>query len=336
MGIAIRSEPTDSCGAPPSPQRRVSPDSRARQLARPSWTLGDKFSIGVCENCDALCASCGRDQVGLHRLPALITGICVSPCSAGQFQPSPTARRVTNCSSCSISATCDLTDPEHYFLLDGSCLQTYPQVGHTPMATRSRAASHATRPAALALAAAPPITRRVLPASRTRRAAHALPAVADTPTPTPSASHVALAMGRRRATAIAGNGTYCEDIDECAIGTHGCHAMANCTSMLGSYECECKTPGFEGNGVFCTDINESRPRAERLPPQCGLHQPGGNPAAIQATMRSQRSATTATTASKAPTLTSARSEPTTAMTHGPLHGDGRHASRALQATVAKE
>ena len=86
----------------------------------------------------------------LHRLPTRgdphHTGICVSPCSSGQFQPTPMTNcdaSHRNCSSLWVSPSCNLTDPENCFLLDRSCLQSYPD-GTYPMSAWSRAASYAT------------------------------------------------------------------------------------------------------------------------------------------------------------------------------------------------
>ena len=63
-------------------------------------------------------------------------------------------------------------------------------------------------------------------------------------------------------TGYSGNGTACENIDECdeANGTgqiHDCDENASCTDTIGAWECACNT-GFEGNGTagFCADIDE--------------------------------------------------------------------------------
>ena len=40
------------------------------------------------------------------------------------------------------------------------------------------------------------------------------------------------------------------DINECGQGTDNCHANAQCTDTVGSFQCDC-LPGFEGNGVTC-------------------------------------------------------------------------------------
>ncbi|CAB4042124.1 partial, partial [Paramuricea clavata] len=49
----------------------------------------------------------------------------------------------------------------------------------------------------------------------------------------------------------AGNGTYCEDINECTVGTHNCHENATCTDNVGSFSCQCNA-GYSGNGVACS------------------------------------------------------------------------------------
>ena len=40
------------------------------------------------------------------------------------------------------------------------------------------------------------------------------------------------------------------DINECAIGTHKCSAVAVCYNTKGSYTCTCK-PGYYGDGRYC-------------------------------------------------------------------------------------
>ena len=52
-----------------------------------------------------------------------------------------------------------------------------------------------------------------------------------------------------------GNGTYCEDIDECSTKTHQCHFSAKCQNHENGYSCECAS-GYVGNGFHCHDINE--------------------------------------------------------------------------------
>jgi len=52
-----------------------------------------------------------------------------------------------------------------------------------------------------------------------------------------------------------GNGTYCEDIDECITCADDCDPNAQCINVLGSFECTCHA-GYSGNGRVCTDINE--------------------------------------------------------------------------------
>ena len=56
-------------------------------------------------------------------------------------------------------------------------------------------------------------------------------------------------------TGFSGNGTICNDIDECELKTDYCETNANCTNTNGSFLCQCNT-GFTGNGTTCTDIDE--------------------------------------------------------------------------------
>ncbi|KAI8500845.1 hypothetical protein Bbelb_216630 [Branchiostoma belcheri] len=53
-----------------------------------------------------------------------------------------------------------------------------------------------------------------------------------------------------------GDGYTCEDMDECAQGSHNCHANATCVNQdpinnPAGFTCTCK-PGFEGDGITCT------------------------------------------------------------------------------------
>ena len=58
-------------------------------------------------------------------------------------------------------------------------------------------------------------------------------------------------------TGFTGNGTYCADFDECALGTHSCHGNAVCVNVIGSYTCFCNA-GYTGDGVNCTIIPVNR------------------------------------------------------------------------------
>lgn len=44
-----------------------------------------------------------------------------------------------------------------------------------------------------------------------------------------------------------GDGTECEDIDECLTNNGGCHPRATCTNTDGSFMCLCDT-GYKGDG----------------------------------------------------------------------------------------
>ncbi|XP_048586390.1 uncharacterized protein LOC5504315 isoform X1 [Nematostella vectensis] len=49
---------------------------------------------------------------------------------------------------------------------------------------------------------------------------------------------------------FSGNGLFCRDIDECALGHANCHRKAECVNQLGSFVCRCVI-GYVGNGVDC-------------------------------------------------------------------------------------
>ncbi|XP_029031266.3 fibrillin-2 isoform X1 [Betta splendens] len=51
-----------------------------------------------------------------------------------------------------------------------------------------------------------------------------------------------------------GNGTYCEDTDEC-LEASTCHARALCTNTMGGFQCSCEQ-GFKGDGFSCQDVDE--------------------------------------------------------------------------------
>lgn len=42
----------------------------------------------------------------------------------------------------------------------------------------------------------------------------------------------------------------CTDVNECDEGTHNCHENANCSEVMGGFNCTCNT-GFTGNGTSC-------------------------------------------------------------------------------------
>ena len=47
-----------------------------------------------------------------------------------------------------------------------------------------------------------------------------------------------------------GNGTHCEDINECDANTHNCDTNALCNNTMGGFECAC-APGYIGP-AYCT------------------------------------------------------------------------------------
>nr|XP_006816309.1 PREDICTED: nidogen-1-like [Saccoglossus kowalevskii] len=51
-------------------------------------------------------------------------------------------------------------------------------------------------------------------------------------------------------TGFAGNGRFCDDIDECISGVSDCDSKANCVNQVGSFYCTC-LPGYTGDGKTC-------------------------------------------------------------------------------------
>ncbi|NWI59113.1 FBLN3 protein, partial [Smithornis capensis] len=54
----------------------------------------------------------------------------------------------------------------------------------------------------------------------------------------------------------------CQDIDECATGTHNCRADQVCVNLRGSFSCQCP-PGYQKRGDQCVDMDECT-----VPPYC--------------------------------------------------------------------
>ena len=52
-----------------------------------------------------------------------------------------------------------------------------------------------------------------------------------------------------------GDGTQCDDVDECTDDTNNCAQNASCENMDGSFSCTCND-GYTGDGVTCTDSDE--------------------------------------------------------------------------------
>jgi hypothetical protein len=54
-----------------------------------------------------------------------------------------------------------------------------------------------------------------------------------------------------------GNGTFCQDVDECEDANGGCDSQAKCENTIGSRNCTCNQ-GFVGNGTYCEDVDECK------------------------------------------------------------------------------
>ncbi|OWK57262.1 Hemicentin-1 [Lonchura striata] len=60
---------------------------------------------------------------------------------------------------------------------------------------------------------------------------------------------------------ISADGRTCQDIDECALGGHSCHAGQDCENLPGSFRCALRCgSGFRRtpDGLGCQDVNECR------------------------------------------------------------------------------
>jgi hypothetical protein len=53
-----------------------------------------------------------------------------------------------------------------------------------------------------------------------------------------------------------GNGSQCEDINECATNNGGCDLVSACTNTPGSFRCGDCPSGYTGSSGHCTDIDE--------------------------------------------------------------------------------
>ncbi|XP_028410340.1 adhesion G protein-coupled receptor E2-like isoform X3 [Dendronephthya gigantea] len=67
---------------------------------------------------------------------------------------------------------------------------------------------------------------------------------------------------------FSGNGTICEDIDECQSQLHMyfCHPQVTCVNTIGTYVCVCNK-GFSGNGKICEDVDECALGTHQCPSQ---------------------------------------------------------------------
>ncbi|XP_065195321.1 fibrillin-3-like, partial [Sycon ciliatum] len=66
-------------------------------------------------------------------------------------------------------------------------------------------------------------------------------------------------------TGFSGNGTHCQDTNECLDGSHGCHANATCSNTAGGHTCACR-PGYRGSGLFCDNEDECQNGEHRCSP----------------------------------------------------------------------
>ncbi len=78
---------------------------------------------------------------------------------------------------------------------------------------------------------------------------------------------------------VNGDGTRCDDIDECQLGKHNCDPLASCTNQPGGFTCGACPAGYDdvnGDGTRCNDIDECQLGSHTCDPLAScMNQPGG-------------------------------------------------------------
>jgi len=70
--------------------------------------------------------------------------------------------------------------------------------------------------------------------------------------------------------------SFCEDTNECLLGSHDCLNSARCVNTPGSYRCECPSlVGWSFDGKSCKDIDECQFPNVCDPQASCINYPGG-------------------------------------------------------------